>query len=103
MPIKITGPVITLDGVEYTLPPLPLRRMPEVKVLMAGGDPMTDPEYIMTLVRAVHWSLVRNYPDLQIEAIQDSIDLLNYSGIVSAFSEANGFQAAKSGEAPGSQ
>lgn len=105
MDVKVKGVVITLDGEEYVLPPLPLRRISEVRSLMEGGDPMTNPEFVMTLVRAIVWSLERNYPDIKIEAIQDSIDMTNYGTVVAAFTEANGFvnKSTVAGEAPGSQ
>lgn len=91
--VKVKGQPIELDGVEYILPPLPLIRLPDVKVLMDGGDVFGNPEYIGTLTRAIHWSLKRNYPDLSIDVVQDSLDMINYSAVIKAFMLTNGFVA----------
>lgn len=105
MDVKVKGQEIVLDGVTYVLPPLPLRRMVDVQPLMAGGNPMTDPTYVDTLVKALHWSLLRNYPDLTLETIQDAIDMVNYKPVMESFMLTNGFQKPEesSGEVPVSQ
>lgn len=105
MDVKVNGQEIVLNNATYILPPLPLRRMAEIQPLMNGGNPMTDPSYVDTLVKALHWSLLRNYSDLAIETVQDSLDMMNYADIMAAFMRANGFSKPEdaSGEVSASQ
>lgn len=107
MDIKVKGEVITLEGTDYVLPPLPLKRIPDVKVLMTGGDPFSDPAYIDALINALHWSLLRNYPEMPRTLLEESLDMTNYSRILNAFMVTNGFVAAPTdavlGEAQASQ
>jgi hypothetical protein len=93
---KVDGVAVTLDGVEYTLPPLPLAKMPKIKTLMEGGD-MTD-EFVGTLINAIHWSLQRNYPAIKHEDVESAVDMLNWKDVLNAFMRVNGFASA--GEAP---
>ena len=99
---KVDGVTIKLDGVEYTLPPLPLAKMPKIKTLMEGGD-MSD-EFVGTLIDAIHWSLGRNYPALKREEVESSVDMLNWKEVLNAFMVVNGFApvegAPSLGEAP---
>ena len=99
---KIDGVAITLAGEAYTLPPLPLARMPKIKTLMNGGDSMSE-EFVNALVDAIWWSLQRNYPDIVREAVSDNVDLKNWKIVLDAFMNTNGFApvagAQPSGEA----
>ncbi len=102
--VKVKGQPITIDGATYILPPLPLKRMPDVALLMQGGNPMQDPAYIETLINAIWWSLKRNYPTLEITVIEDGFDMTNYEDILKAFMLANKFtKASESGEVPATQ
>ena len=98
----VDGIEVKLAGEAYTLPPLPLAKMPKIKKLMEGGD-LTD-EFVGCLVDAIHWSLQRNYPDLAREIVETNVDMLNWKEILDAFMETNGFAqrpgaGAQSGEA----
>lgn len=105
MDVKVKGQPIELDGITYVLPPLPLARMADVKLLMNGGDPFKDPEYVLTLIRALHWSLIRNYPAMTIEVVQEALDMVNYTQVMRAFQLTNGFvnPTEQSGEAAAAQ
>lgn len=91
----IDGGKITLAGKEYTLPPLPLAKMPKIKQLMEGGE-MTE-EFVGALVDAIHWSLQRNYPVMKREVVESNVDMLNWKAVMDVFMTVNGF-APKKGE-----
>lgn len=99
---KVDGVEITLNGEKYTLPPLPLVRMPKIKAIMEGGD-MSD-EFVDTFADAIHWSLLRNHPDLDRGVVADNLDMTNWKDVLAAFMKVNGFEPNKenqpSGEAP---
>ena len=96
--VKYEGVKVELTGREYILPPLPISKMPKVKALMDGGE--VSDEFVGSLLNAIHWSLLRNYPALEFSVVEDSIDLKNWQGILGAFMQVNGFaKGEKVGEA----
>jgi hypothetical protein len=103
--LKYQGVPLKLGRQEYILPALPLKRLKEASPLMTGT--IASDGYVDTLIQAVYWSLLRNYPELKVEEVEDSVDMLNYGDVVKAFTAANGFvvteQVASTGEASASQ
>lgn len=103
--VKVAGEKIVLAGTEYVMPPLPLVKMSSVKKLMDGGDFMSDEGYVEAMVNAVHFSLQRNYPDVERTVVSDNLDMTNFKKILDAFMTVNGFakKEVESGEATASQ
>src|SRR6266446_4512916 len=62
--VKVQGRPIKLADVEYILPPLPLARLSGVKRLMEGGNAVEDEGFVSSMVDALYFSLLRNYPEL---------------------------------------
>lgn len=95
--VKVDGVKIVLSGKEYVLPPLTFSKMPKINALMEGGT--MSPEFVETLINAIHWSLQRNYPTLLREEVDSSVDILNWKVVLDAFMSVNGFSA--TGNPPG--
>jgi hypothetical protein len=92
----VDGEQINLGGQQFTLPPLPLVKMPKIKALMSGSGDITE-EFTDGFVNAVFWSLQRNYPDTKREFVEESIDMTNWQAVQQAFMKTNGFQAKAEG------
>jgi hypothetical protein len=88
---QVNGEEIQLGNEKYVLPPLPLIRMASVKRLMSGGDFMGDDEYVQSLINAIYWSLLRNYPTLDRAVVENGLDMTNFQPIMNAFMSVNGF------------
>lgn len=99
---KVPGSPITILGVEYTLAPVPLIKMPEVQPLLKGGNFMTDASYTSALVSGIFFGLRRNHPQVTREMVEDNLDNTTLKPWMHAFLEANGMQSGGtgSGETP---
>jgi hypothetical protein len=88
---QVNGEEIQIGNEKYVLAPLPLIKMASVKRLMSGGDFMGDDEYVQSLINAIYWSLLRNYPTLDRAVVENGLDMTNFQPIMNAFMSVNGF------------
>ncbi|MFZ5658770.1 MAG: hypothetical protein ACOY5C_02810 [Pseudomonadota bacterium] len=99
----IDGIRITMGGQEYTVPPLNFKALRQYKAPiegLKGLNPMAMADADLTLmVEIVHAALVRNYPDLRVEDVEDLLDLANAPIVLPAVFAVSGFERAQPGEA----
>jgi len=76
----IEGVKLTLGGREFVVPPLSFKALRELTPrwpeLTGMGDVPTG-EQIDVVLGVVHSALIRNYPDLTLEDLEDLVDLGN--------------------------
>lgn len=103
----IAGIKVTLGGEDRIVPPLNLRALiemrDELQSLKVGS---LDPASIDTVVSIVHRALLRNYPEVTVEWVQDVIDVANMVDVISAVLDVSGLrrkkqEAEKQGETAG--
>lgn len=85
METKYPGAKITLGGKEYIMPAMSLRSIKEKvgainDISAKGGVP--TPEDVDVMAELVHTCLKRNYPDIELDFILDSVDMGNVRGLV---------------------
>lgn len=89
--VKVDGLEIQLGKLNYILPPIPVIRMTKIGYLFEAGSDDQE-QYIETLIKAVHWSLLRNYPEMEYSFVENNIDTVNMPSIMKAFLEVNMLQ-----------
>lgn len=101
----IDGVRITLSGQDYIAPPLnfrALRRLqPELEQLAQLGGPLSDAQ-IEAVCKIVHAALTRNYPQIELSAVEDGLDLGNMGSVIEAVMAQSGLrrvEGSRSGEA----
>jgi hypothetical protein len=94
----IDGVVISMGGIDYTVPPLNLAG---VKKVLASGDMaelqnvkgVPSADQIGVISRIAILALNRNYPDLTIEELEELLDLGNAMQIIRSVMGVSGFVA----------
>lgn len=87
--VKYQGTAITIGEREYIVPPLNFRQLEDfhddLEKMRAIKDGGTDSfASIASTVPIVHAAIRRNYPDLTIDELRDSLDLHNYREVIAA-------------------
>ncbi len=94
---KIPGVIIAMGGQDWTIPPLTLgqlrRLMPKVRELTDVGANMGE-EQIGTLVEIVTAAMLRNYPDITLEQVEELLDLGNARDVMTAVLTGSGLKPA---------
>jgi len=106
----IEGITINLAGQDYVIPPLNLRGVKQCKADIArmtsvtkNSDPL-NAERFEAVCRIVHAAMIRNYPDVKLEELEDMLDLGNMNDTIEAVLAQSGLKhhaedAPPSGEA----
>lgn len=98
------GVKVTMGGREFILPPLTLKALrkmgPKIKLLGTMTDVPTE-EQIAAMVEVVHAGLVRNYPDITVDELEDLIDLGNLREVFPAVMASSGLSRVTPGEVVG--
>jgi len=95
---QFEGRVVHFGGKDWIAPALtlgPIKRLTPVlaRLTLAGAtDPM---EQLGDIVQVVHASLVRNYPELTVEQLEEVIEIPALSDVVHAVLEVSGFTVEK--------
>src|ERR1017187_9580960 len=89
----LDGIKVKLNGTEFIAPPLALgalkKLLPRITTLnQVGGLPSA--EDIDTMVVIVHSALLRNYPDITQQEVEDGLDMGNMRGTVFAVMSGSG-------------
>ncbi len=94
--VKFQGITITINGEERVAPPLTLGAMrkllPLIKTLNIDKKGVPSDEDFGTMVAVVHASLVRNYPDITPQEIEDGLDMQEFLSCISAIMSVSGLQ-----------
>ncbi len=104
----IPGTVINLSGKAYLLPPLNFRSFKLHKEFLGAAisgifDKSSTMDSMEKLAEVVHSALVRNYPDLSLETVEDGLDFGNVQGVFQALMTTSGLVDKVPGELqPGS-
>lgn len=104
---KYDGVNVTLGGAEYTVPPLTLgairRLMPRINAMSGAKDGTLNGDMLDAISEVAHAALVRNYPEMTRETLDDLIDLKNVQSLTMAIMGASGLVQVKAdqGEAEG--
>lgn len=105
---KIKGVPVEMGGEVYIIPPLTLGRLDyfRERIAKASGDGanMLNPDTQRLALEVVHAALVRNYPDMTVDAVGEILDLGNMGEAFTATMDVSGVmrkaaEAAASGEA----
>lgn len=102
----IDGIEITLGEKRYTVPPLNFKAIkklqPDIasistaKISAAG----MSVEQVDSLVRIIHAALLRNYPGITVEEVEDGVDIANAGSIMMAVMNVSGYTASGESQAP---
>ncbi len=81
MTTKYEGITVTLGGEARVLPPLTLRALrklnPQIRLLATLAEGLPTEEQIIAISEVVHASLVRNYPDVTVDQVEEWLDMSN--------------------------
>jgi hypothetical protein len=99
---SLPGTKIEISGQKWTVPPLTLgqlrRLAPELGKITARAN-MLDAEVIAAVIKVVTTALLRNYPDLAEETVEEMLDLGNAGEVLNAVLAGSGLRrGAGSGE-----
>lgn len=98
MATKYEGVSIELGGEAYTVPPLNFKALrsigPKLDRLAAVGL-MPNADDLSAISEVIHLALVRNYPDLTLERLEDMLDVKNMAPTIEAVMLASGFTRGK--------
>ena len=107
MAALIDGVKVNLGGREFVAPPLNFRALRRIQPKLAGLASMgavPTAEQLEVVIEIVHLALLRNYPDLAIDELDDLLDLGNIADILAAIMAASGLErTTSSGEAAPSE
>lgn len=88
----IEGATIKLAGTEYVVPPLNLSSIKRLKAdLLKVNSGEANEDAMDSIARIVHAALVRNYPDMTIEQVEEKLDLQNFPQVLAAVMGNSGF------------
>lgn len=109
--VKVKGIPYDFGGRVLVIPPLSLGAMEQLQGRLADLDERNiSPEYIGTVIDAVHAALQRNYPEMKREDVADLIDLENMQEVMACTMDVAGLKrkameaaqaGAEGGAAPG--
>lgn len=99
---KYEGMTVVLAGEERVLPPLTLRSLrrltPQLKALASlAPDALPNEDQITAVAEVVHASMIRNYPDVTLEQVEEMVDLGNLETVISAVMSVAGLEKRKPG------
>jgi hypothetical protein len=102
VPGKIPGVAVNLGGHTLVLAPLGIGKAREFSE--RGKEAKTDDDMAALGVAMIHASLVRNYPDITLDAVRDLLDTGNLREATDAIAAQSGLKRVTPGElTPGSQ
>jgi hypothetical protein len=100
----LEGQKVNLGGRDFVVPPLNLRalrilgpRFAELSQNAVAG--VIGPDQIDTMIEVVHAAMVRNYPEITKEELEDLLDMGNIARVFQAVAAQSGMKQAPSGEA----
>lgn len=109
--VKVKGIPYDFGGRVLVIPPLSLGAMEQLQGRLADLDESSiSPEYIGTVIDAVHAALQRNYPEMKREDVAGMIDLENMQEVMACTMDVAGLKrkaieaaqaGAQGGTAPG--
>lgn len=105
----IEGAKLVLGGREFVAPPLPLkifRTKADWIKAVSGLSELPGPVEVEAITGLVHASLVRNYPELTVQEVEDLLDVVNMGPAIEAVMGVSGMKrpaGAATGEAPSPQ
>ena len=87
----LAGVTKKIGDTDYVIPPLNLRAMRELLPQLKGmGTTEATPEDLAVIAKVVHAALVRNYPDMTVERVEDMLDITNVQEVMTAVLGASG-------------
>jgi hypothetical protein len=69
----IEGAQIAIGGKKFTVPPLGVAGLKKWTSLQSAYAEMSDEEQLDATIKIIHAALVRNYPELTLEEIMESV------------------------------
>lgn len=100
---KLEGVLINLGGQALIVPPLNFKALKALQSkfstlnsLKVGSVPTADQMDVS--MEIIHAAIVRNYPDVTLEQVQDWVDLININEILPAIMGASGLERTKGAE-----
>jgi hypothetical protein len=98
----IEGVRLNLGGRDFVVPPLTLKSLRKManrlSALRTMGDIPTDDE-VEVVVEIVHAAMVRNYPDLTTDDVEELMDMANLKSVMLAVLQGSGLSRSAPGEA----
>lgn len=95
---KFKGIQLTLNGVEYVVPPLNFRVLQELQDRLEAFTGGTDTASLGLVVDCLHGALLRNYPGITREETVDMLDLENMEQVMQAVMDVSGMNRKKVAE-----
>lgn len=103
-PVDYEGTVVRIGKRDYVVPALSVRQVKKHRATLATAAAMTanpTDEQVDAITTVVVDALRRNYPNLDVEAFQDELDMVSLPLAMRAIIGQTGLEARGSGEAPG--
>lgn len=85
----------------YLIPALSFRALKKSQPQLAKLNAMLgipDAEQIDNLIQIAHAAMVRNYPEMKMDELEDLIDMTNFTTVFTALVLASGLEKSKPGE-----
>lgn len=96
----LDGVTVRLGRRDFVVPPLNLRAVRKIEPLLPALEgKSTELSFIDAAVEVLHLAIVRNYPEITKEEIEEVVDLGNLPGLISAVMAVSGFGPKGPGEA----
>lgn len=91
----IDGVTVKLAGKDYVIPPLTFKALrklqPKLAVINSMGSVPTD-EQMQAVVDLVHGAMVRNYPEMTANDVEELLDMKNTPTVIQALMGVSGLE-----------
>ncbi len=105
--VKILGVKVKIGGEEFVVPPLNLKSLRNMQDRLANFKGGFDPASTEIVIDAAHAALLRNYPEITKEWLEENLDVANMQDVMESVMDSSGLkrkaQEASLGEAAISQ
>jgi hypothetical protein len=101
MSVKHEGIKVMLGEEERVIAPLTLRALrklnPQLQLLATLKEGMPGEEQIIAITKVVHAALLRNYPEVTEEQVEDWLDMGNLAEVIAAVMSVAGMERGREG------
>lgn len=99
----IDGITINLGGKDYIIPPLNFKALKNIQADIEGlskkdEGAFVSSEKIKNIINIIYFAMLRNYPEITKEEIEDFVDVKNSKVIIETILEASGYKVVEKKE-----
>lgn len=96
----LDGTKVNLGGRDFTVPPLNLKALRRLAPTISALADMADvptPEQVGQIAEVVHAAVVRNYPEITVDEMEELLDLGNIKAVLQAILSGSGLTQGEPG------